>query len=151
MSRKIKFRAWDKAEKKYRRIVSLNYEDYKLESVTVYNPNDFAPTILPLDRVVLEQYIDLEDRNGREICEGDIVEDTLDGLKYGVRWIKYEARLIGVRKRLPHWYPNDTSWVHIEVIGNIHENPELLDNSIHGPYGPIGEENIGGESRRMQK
>ena len=25
------------------------------------------------------------------------------------------------------------------------------DSSIHGPYGPIGEENIGGESRRMQK
>lgn len=45
MGREIKFRVWDKVEKRYRRIVRLNYDDGELVSITVYGPDDFAPTI----------------------------------------------------------------------------------------------------------
>lgn len=83
-----------------------------------------------IEDVILEQYTGIEDKNGVNICEGDIVTN-LSGLKWVVSWDEVDARF--------HLLYADAScgccrmnkdWVletEIEVIGNIHDNPELLE------------------------
>jgi len=73
-----------------------------------------------------QQYTGLKDKNGKEIYKGDVVEGNPIGwtqtLINDVKWIK-DGWYVG-KKRL--W--EDFFGV-VKVIGNIYENPELLDSS----------------------
>lgn len=79
----------------------------------------------------LEQYTELKDKNGKKIFEGDIVACNQSG-SYGISVIIYDNSAFYVmplngnileRTLWDYWY-NDWD---IEVIGNIHDNPELLE------------------------
>jgi hypothetical protein len=100
--REIKFRAWDKDRKKM--IGPFHVGSMLAE----YRPPEM-------------QYTDLKDRNGKEIYEGDIIvfdESMPIEMDRGCWTCKRKGKasmlLFGV---------NEQS----EVIGNIYENPELLD------------------------
>lgn len=75
---------------------------------------------------VREQSTGLTDANDVEIFEGDIVEHTERGSTYRdpVHWN-------GDQWKVGKWEPCGLSWCAADkdsrVVGNIHENPELLE------------------------
>jgi uncharacterized phage protein (TIGR01671 family) len=77
------------------------------------------------DDVVVEQYTGLKDKNDKEICEGDIVRDYDEGYLYKVIYNDYDAQFQFYDPVDDNYYSNNDLAEH-EIIGNIHETPELL-------------------------
>lgn len=115
--RKIKFRAWHYGQ--YRYCWDGWSEDVDILSDAWAAMKEFG--------AVVEQYTGLTDKNGKEIYEGDIVRVGMgvEGYQDGViTWEQKDIRFV-VCFDDGKWGlvgPND-----LEVIGNIHENPELLE------------------------
>lgn len=86
--------------------------------------------------VVLEQSTGLKDKNDKEIYEGDIITETIDDgsnkivQMYETYWDE-DMLNFGIRGTKGFNYNlHDELWetnASREVIGNIHENPELLE------------------------
>src|SRR5258708_5411404 len=107
MNRIIKFRVWDKAEK--RMIPWDEIQRWKIYEI-------FEDFLLPLE------FTGLLDKNGKEIYESDWVR--AGGTLFTVIWHKQGACFRyydGFDTESPMNY-DDT-----EVIGNIYENPNLLE------------------------
>lgn len=110
--REIKFRIWDKMLGEmfdWQTVKKTSFEHYEKTEI------ETEPTL------IFEQYTGLKDCEGIEIYEGDIV---LDKDTYMIDEIKF----------------SDSSWMLastidlladyvsvVKIIGNIHENPELLE------------------------
>ena len=128
--REIKFRAWDRDEKKMLYGVEHTYDGYKVPM-----PSFGAILDLP-DFYDVMQYTGLKDKNGKEIYEGDIVSlkylyDKRTTDKGQVVWREDKAgfglkSLKGLTNEVYELY-RVTSKYNLEVIGNIYENKELLD------------------------
>ena len=130
--RDIKFRAWGNRQNKY-----LNPDDVSIRAdgfITIFNVDGKhsravqPPGDLLSPWFIIEQYTGLKDKTGTEIYEGDIVKVEGDGEIYRVEWI-YSGFGLEPRYNSPH-YPvlgNVELRRKIEVIGNIHENPGLLE------------------------
>lgn len=129
--REIKFRAWDKKNKEW--IANGDVMDlYYSASVNCFmfdNDNyDLCKDI------VFVQFTGLKDKNGKEIYEGDIVLQW-DGIKGEITFEKYVTDN-GANEDMLGWvlstpeknyaFDPQTSTAY-EIIGNVWENPELLD------------------------
>ncbi len=84
------------------------------------------------DRFVLQQFTGLLDVNENEIYEGDIVE--YDG-RNGVAVVKYDGDdgsfyLHGQNLGWLDLFSDSRRWYRCEVVGNIHENPELVKSHV---------------------
>lgn len=118
-----KFRAWLKEENEMIIVDTMNWFNDEFESI-----GDGITFLRGADKVELMQSTGLKDKNGKEIFEGDIVEmakDVYSDLTY------YEiVRHRGGAYRLESNQHGCELWLrhtNCEVIGNIYENPELLE------------------------
>ena len=125
--REIKFRAWDVIENRMFYVSRLDnsgsydrcweVKEDKLDSAI--NPN-----------VIITQYTTIKDKNGKDIYEGDFIR-----YKYGCRegGNYYDVVLVEWSTEGMDYHPG---WVikqfwgqygEIEIIGNIYENPEMIN------------------------
>ena len=71
------------------------------------------------------QYTGSKDKNNKEIYEGDIFYIGSKKILYIVEWIDFGVK--GRQIRNKSWIGLDYWKDDIEVIGNIYENPELME------------------------
>lgn len=127
--RELKFRAWDTEEKSYVKDPIL-FDNFVNVYVVCEKSRTERGTCLITGKpnVIFEQYIGLKDKNDKYIYEGDIVlVDNRDYSPYIVVYREWDCSFIGenddreeivrICNKTPQRY---------EVIGNIHENSELI-------------------------
>ncbi|MDH4212163.1 MAG: YopX family protein [candidate division WOR-3 bacterium] len=118
-TREIKFKAWDIGENQM--VYGLNHilfaEVYRRENTVYYDNRDKG--------VIIMEYTGLKDKNGKEIYEGDVV-DCENGI---LREIKcFGPVYYGVTPGGDFcMLMQSNNFKESEVIGNIYENPELLE------------------------
>ncbi|MFD1410749.1 YopX family protein [Lapidilactobacillus gannanensis] len=128
--REIKFRAWDKGQECYLYDVQGAYDTlsgwvkYENGENADYDEECFDD-FLNSDQYVVEQYTGLTDVNGKDIYEGDLVRLTDDLEDPVFRVIFDEAKFEISGDDL--FYDLGEEFMNCEVIGNVHENPELLE------------------------
>ena len=143
-NREFKFRAWDKTLSMW---ASDGWKMDNLGRVILHSGPAFSPDY------VIEQYTGLKDRNGKEIYDGDVVMvgtyghlwaiDRMFNPKQGdiliVKWLgsgfnlsrpSVQASPLADTPNASANVDNYALWCgqrDVEVIGNIHENPDLLE------------------------
>ena len=134
MSRPIKFRAYDEPAQDFRYITLLPRRVFEYENDGV-GPLGHRSVNL----AVWEQFTGLHDKSGMEIYEGDIVRRAQPlPQQTGLKHVDYIPQGPVVYDA-PNYYFDDTEMGYqqlalgvtesspsFEVIGNIHENPELV-------------------------
>jgi len=129
---RLKFRVWDKEENRMILPKYLYSIDLLKEWVTERTKCNYTFSLhsIPFDKVKFMQSTGLKDKNGKEIFEGDIVD--YKGREAVVKWHGSYASFIyrfvdGLQERVSEWDPLFLACYNFEVIGNIYENPELLE------------------------
>jgi len=111
--REHKYRAWHKTEKRMFTVYYLSWFD------GIFLIGDDKQARFGSGEVELMEYTDLKDKQEKDIYEGDIVHS-----RFGIGWVQYflgEWCVLDFRG----WFalPREE----LEVIGNLYENPELLE------------------------
>lgn len=123
MKRKLRFRAWNPKENKF-------------EYLDVLHSHSLGTT-LPIpsrglwdDLKDFEQFIGIVDKNNKYIFEGDLFDAGVGNLyqiywndknaKFSIKSIRTSGKMVGIPKI------EILELSQMEIIGNIHENPELL-------------------------
>lgn len=84
---------------------------------------DCARSVVP---ETVGQYTGLTDKNGRKIFEGDLIRSTETGETAIVQWFsEHSAFMIWCKTSNQVGFLYECEKSIIEVIGNIHDNPEL--------------------------
>jgi len=138
--RTIKFRAWDK------QLSTMRYNDIYPKSARDWDEweqsFDCMLTVIEMDYVLM-QFTGLLDKNGKEIYEGDVVSYSRAhyrgkraGYKGTIVWSTNEPALVIFSRNALEQIQNrggvyfsmsNSSVKNVEILGNIYENPELLE------------------------
>lgn len=116
----LKFRAFNKTDGKMKAPLTLR------ELMVWGEP-------LKYDELIITQYTGMKDVNGKEIYEGDILKSNIgSSIKQGIFTVEFRGMafcFIGITHQTYDTITNENikevnDWI---KIGNIHENPELLE------------------------
>lgn len=127
----MRFRAWHKPMQRMSEVLAISFERQK---VKIRHLRGTTHMTVPFDDVELMQSTGLFDKNGKEIFEGDIVKVT-DGDERTDFSDGGIGTICGLDE-LYMWYIDGqvqnglfdiNQEYYIEVIGNIYQNPELLE------------------------
>jgi len=109
MVKEIQVRVWDKTLKK---MIYLDTVDWETRH-NYFIEENYIPLL----------FIGLQDKNGKEIYEGDIISNCRYGNIKIVEW-NYLRTGFAPFSNSVHWEESEK----VKVIGNIYENPELFNN-----------------------
>ena len=131
--REIKFRVWDKLErpwdKEFKKEMIYDIAGIEFWIKTIRIVDEGRHSWMNFKNVEIMQYTGLKDKNGKEIYERDLVK-ILDGdgeiaeikFDYGRYYFEvgdYRDDLCNCEERF------------LEVVGNIYENPELMEEECN--------------------
>ncbi|MGX6423273.1 YopX family protein [Streptococcus infantarius] len=132
-----KFRAWDKkCNEMFKDTFAITESGQVIivEQESVFDTPDYVFT----DDLIIMQSTGLKDKNGIEVFENDVIRDS-DGFEgivqydesygmYGIAYLPTKSNGIDMTfEELKDKYRNK-----FEVVGNIYENPELLEGEVEG-------------------
>ena len=127
--REIKFRAWNCETKRYDPCFYLLSEgDGIINEIIGIEDDNGNEQLIEHGEVILQQFTGLKDKDGREIYEGDIVfiDDSIGKIGWNNEALCFCIYFLmedgGFDDERLCDYIKD-----IEVIGNIYENPDLLE------------------------
>ena len=120
--REIKFRAWSKKQDKMIKPDAIWLKHHEISINTRFYRD-----------IILMQYTELKDKNGKEIWEGDVVKWINLYGEVNIGWVRYTKVLGGfsvvlIKGSHQPFYTGmvrNFGWSDLKVIGNIFDNPEL--------------------------
>lgn len=118
--REIKFRAWDVENQEMIDADSLAFDYYE----------PLCDQLRDSDEMKFMQFTGLTDKNGVEIYEGDVIQyGTPPTHQSSVFWSPQDFGFVTYNKLLGEYTGLSffTGYKNFEVIGNIHQHPELLE------------------------
>ena len=136
-----KYRVWVKTEKRMvfsDDILGIDYENKEIVTQQVYFENGLPDNrdiyCYDFDEIELTQSTGLKDKNGKEIFEGDILACETDDevINLNIFWdeehalFMFESKKYNEQEPLAELVENNT--YPFEIIGNVYENPELLED-----------------------
>jgi uncharacterized phage protein (TIGR01671 family) len=118
--KELKFRAWDRRERKFWYFNGI-FNERPWKETSTFSQYESIKKYADLEEP--QQYTGLKDKNGKEIYEHDIIEWNNE--RWLVRWGEYGWEIF--RQDI---YDNPLSYdfeiTSFNLIGNIYENPELI-------------------------
>ena len=128
---KIKYRVWDFNVKQMQMVTEMYFDNEGICGVDSQgNKSVFIRSLEKPQEISVMQYTGNMDKHNIEICEGDILKVTFEHDPFYDYITEVERK--GV-VHTPKYYDFEITlleWLDgyddIEIIGNIHENPELL-------------------------
>lgn len=121
-----KYRAWHKPMQRMSEVLAISYERQK---VKIRHLRGTTHMTVPFDDVVLMQSTGLFDYFGKEIFDGDIIQNA-DGTTYQIMYIKEHGHLEYVDND-DEYHHSDIFFEDIEsyrIVGNIYENLEPVED-----------------------
>jgi uncharacterized phage protein (TIGR01671 family) len=136
MNRQLKFRIWDKQNKKWIYEWDASHKRLAISLVGLVYHGGYDD-VLPENDYVIQQYTGLKDSKGVEIYEGDLIQynqnSNYDGMNFEVIWS--DASFGWVLKSKTGDYltnqitPNGPRYNFLEIISNVCKTPELIKNN----------------------
>lgn len=130
---KPRYRAWMKSLKWMCDVTNISFDSKFVDICQQGDTERYTEMSVEFDEITLMQSTGLFDRNGKEIFEGDIVRqvrtqpitenETITGV---VIMIEGAWLIMNDCEQLASYLWSETD--ENEIIGNIYENPELLED-----------------------
>lgn len=123
-----KYRVWMKSLKWMCDVTNISFDSKFVDICQQGDTERYTEMSVEFDEITLMQSTGLFDRNGKEIFEGDIVKMSKD--VYSEPTYYEVVRHRGGAYRLESKQHGCELWLRhtdCEVVGNVYENPELLE------------------------
>ena len=120
MNNRFKFRFWDKKEKEYFTCWEIDYKS-RIPKAYPYRTYNWC---FEHKNIIAEQCTGTKDKNGKLVYEGDFIKTTNGTIGY----IVWSQKDLAFMTKDLNPKEKEVYLVECEVIGNIHENADLLEN-----------------------
>lgn len=104
---------------------AINANDYYINDWTEKLDTDLYGCVYKVDPETVGQYTGLTDKNGTKIFEGDILTIENEGVYAAIKYNESNAAFY-VEDEDHEDYLGEAWETDVVIIGNIHDNPELL-------------------------